>query len=81
MLAYQPKVDDFMDSVGELEWSTPTDRLVADVLAEQVRARSIGADAQRLILLGRVDVLRAAQAKVLASIGASLRPRLRAVAS
>ena len=81
MLAYQPKVDDFMGSIGELEWSTPTDRLEAGALVEQVRARTIGAAVQRAALLGRIDHLRAAQAKVITAIGSTGRPRLRAVAS
>ena len=80
MLAYQPKVDDFMASIGELQWSTPTDRLRGAAIAEQVALRIGDGAAHRHALRERVDVLRAAQAAVIGAIGFT-RPPLRAVAS
>ena len=80
MLASQPKVDDFMASIGELRWSTPTDRLRGAAIAEQVVNRIGDAAAHRHALREHVDVLRAAQATVIGSIGV-FQPPLRAVAT
>lgn len=57
-LAYQPKVDDFMESIGQEARCLSTDRLQPDKLVELIDATWGDNDQVRSELAARVDVLR-----------------------